>query len=428
MSAMHELSGNADLPTETAILPRYGGQSLLNLPASICAVFGASLDGLAPALDAAVLPPTLLDGVRDVLLLVVDGLGCWQLDGVIDGREVPTLAALAARAVAGDKRVSLATITSVFPSSTMPALATLNTAVPPARHGLIGWTMFLEEFGEIAETPRWGPAASSGSYLDERLGGHDPRAFVGVETIYQRLARAGVIPTALNPAQYRGSGLSRMLFEGANYLGWYATSSLLPLAEQLLATPGAARRYVYCYWDTVDLLAHRRGPRSFEHREELAVLDFTLGRWLARHHRRDDLLFLLTADHGHAMTPADHLVRLDDPGLCALLRAPASGERRLAYLHAQPGRGTDLRAYCTDQLATVAEIIEPETAFQQGWFGPETVGAATRRRAGDLLLLARENVQFVSPASPGAPLQPYLGNHGGLTEEEMLVPLLAVRV
>lgn len=163
---MHDFSSDAADPDGPAILPRYDGRSLLNLPASICAMFGASLDGLAPALDAAVLPPTLLDGVRDVLLLVVDGLGRWQLDGVIDDREVPTLAALAARAASGDQRVSLATITSVFPSATMPALATLNTAVPPAQHGLIGWTVFLEELGEVVELARWGPAAGTGSYLD----------------------------------------------------------------------------------------------------------------------------------------------------------------------------------------------------------------------------------------------------------------------
>src|SRR5581483_8457659 len=104
--------------------------------------------GLAPPLEAAALPPERLDGVRAVVLLVVDCLGRWQLDRALAGGEAPTLAGLVARAADGDPAVSLATITSVFPASTVPALTTLSTGLPPSQHALIGWTMFLDEFGE----------------------------------------------------------------------------------------------------------------------------------------------------------------------------------------------------------------------------------------------------------------------------------------
>src|SRR5262249_54357416 len=107
------------------LLPRYDGQSLLNVPASICAALGAAVEPLPPPLDAAILPPALLDGVRAVVLLVVDGLGRGQLDAAIAGGQAPTLAGLAVRATAGDAEVACATISSVFPSSTMPALSTL---------------------------------------------------------------------------------------------------------------------------------------------------------------------------------------------------------------------------------------------------------------------------------------------------------------
>src|SRR5262245_47883091 len=104
------------------IVPRYGGQSLLNLPASICQALGVPARDLAPVLDPALLPPAMLDGVAAVLLLVVDGLGRWQVDRAVAAGDAPMLARIAERAqvqgrpAPGD--ATFGTVTSLFPSST----------------------------------------------------------------------------------------------------------------------------------------------------------------------------------------------------------------------------------------------------------------------------------------------------------------------
>ena len=412
------------------VLPRYDGQSLLNVPGSICAALDVPTSGVAPALDEMVLPPALTAGVTKVLLLVVDGLGRGQLDAGVAADAAPTIAGLLDRAGSGDPDVSIATITSVFPSSTMPALASLNTGQTPGRHGLIGWTVYLQEFGEAVEIARWGPAARAGTYQDAELGGFDPRAFFGVETLAQRLDRAGVRPVAICPASHRGSGLSAMLFQGADWCGHYATSSIFPMVEQALAQGRPRERTsIYAYWPTLDTVGHHAGPEGAEHTEELATFDFALGRWLRAHRRRGDLLLLLTADHGHVSSHPDHMVRLDThPVLMADLLSTPTGERRLAYLHARPGRVGAIRAYCAEVLAAVAELLDPGEAFERGLFGPGPISPAARRRAGDLILLARGDHQFVAPFSQHQPALPLIGNHGALAEQEMLVPLLAMRL
>ena len=411
------------------MLPRYGGQSLLNVAATVCQALGAPIDGLASPLDREVLPSAFLEGVRAVVVLVVDGLGRAQLDAGVAEGSAPTLAALVERAGRGDAAVSLSTITSIFPSSTMPAIATLNTGLPPAAHALLGWTVYLEEFGEAAELARWGPAARWGSYADDELGKHDPSRFLGVETVHRRLGRAGVRSVAICPAQYRGTGFTSMVFDGAKFPGYYATSSLFVLAERLLdgCTPDE-RVYVYGYWPTLDTVSHHRGIEREEHAEELATLDFALGRWLARHGRREDLLFLLTADHGHVASDPRRMVRLDRPALLTELLAPPTGERRLAYLHARPDRADAVRAWCVEHLAGRAELLDSDDAFARGLFGPGPVAQAARRRAGDLILLARQDYQFVCPFSDRQKIYPLIGNHGALAAAEMLVPLLAVRL
>src|SRR5262249_3310465 len=205
----------------------------------------------------------------------------------------------------------------------------------------------VEEFGEVGELARWGPATARGSYQDPPLGGHDPVAFFGLGTLYQRLAVAGVRSAVICSEGLRGSGFSAMTFRGAAFVGYHATSSLFVLAERLLAARVRRERlYVYAYWSTLDTVGHHHGPLGLEHGAEIAALDFALGRWLERHERRGDLLVLVTADHGHVPSPPDRVLRLDrEPGLADLLRAPPSGERRLAYFHAPPGEARAPRPY-----------------------------------------------------------------------------------
>jgi hypothetical protein len=221
-----------------------------------------------------------------------------------------------------------------------------------------------------------------------------------------------------------------MIFEGAEHAGYLATSSILVEAERLVAGRRAGERlYLYGYWPTVDTLGHRRGPHTAEHAEEVATLDFALGRWLARHERRGDLLFMLTADHGHVSSDPSGVVRLDlEKALLDELVSLPTGERRMAYLHPRPNRLGAVRRICEDRFGDVAELLDSAEAFERGLFGPGPASAAARRRAGELILLARGDHQFVCPFSERQKPYPLIGNHGALDPREMLVPLLALRL
>lgn len=412
------------------VRPRPDGASLLNLPRSVCEALGVPGDGLPPPLAPDALPPALLDDVQAVLLLVVDGLGQWQLEASLQAGDAPTLARLLDRARGGAPDASAAAITSVFPSSTVPALTTLSTGLSPAAHGLVGWTVYLEEFAEAAELARWGPAAGSGSYQDPELGGHDPVAFFGHPTLYERLGAAGVRSVVVCPAAIRDSGLSAMSFRGAELLGYHAASSLPVLvARALAARRGSEPLYVYGYWSLLDTVCHHHGPLGPEHGAEVAALDLALGRWLARHRPRGDVLLLLTADHGHVPTDPARMVRLDrERELLRHLAAPPTGERRLVYLHARRGEAAALRAHCEARLGAAADVLDPAEVAVQALFGPGPMAATARRRVGDLLLVAREDYQLVYPFSTARDPTVFLGNHGALDPREMLVPLLAARL
>lgn len=146
--------------------------------------------------------------------------------------------------------------------------------------------------------------------------------------------------------------------------------------------------------------------------------------------RQPDTLFLLLADHGHInCTPARTIdLVADHPALLDDLVVPPTGEGRARYLHARPGRRDAVRAYIAAHFGGLGTLLDADDALDRGLFGPRPPLPASRARIGDFVLLPHENWYFHwYPTAAMRPI-PTVGRHGGLTPEEMLVPLIALRM
>jgi hypothetical protein len=158
-----------------------------------------------------------------------------------------------------------------------------------------------------------------------------------------------------------------------------------------------------------------------------------LGRLLRRLPERGDTLFLLTADHGHVDTHSDREISFGEhPELMEMLRVVPAGERRAVYLYPKDGAAGEVKEYARERLHTEAAVMTREQAVELGLFGLNELPERAAQRIGEVLLFPRSNLQFVTPilTPDGAPMRApdFRGLHGGLTPEEALVPLLAVRV
>jgi predicted AlkP superfamily pyrophosphatase or phosphodiesterase len=382
------------------------------------------------SLDASILPESLTLGVKSVVLIVADGLGHLQLQREIAAGNAPNLAALLARAAVGDECVSYSPITSVFPTTTVAALGSVNSAVVPAAHGLLSYTLWLPEFDTLAEMIRWGPANRRGTFADPEFGS-SPESFFWAQTIYERLQAAGVERTfAVNPLHFSGTALTRMLHQHATYAGYVATSSLQPIVARLLAE-SSDTTYIYAYWPTVDTIAHVLGPLTAEHGAEVAALDFQIGRLIRSLPERGDTLVMLTADHGHVDVDPEQPVRFaEHPDLLAMLRVAPAGERRAVYLYPREGAAKEVAAYTRERMHDVAGTVLRADAVELGLFGPEPLTERAAARIGEVLLFPRGNLELVAPVETTDGLVPhkvFRGLHGGLSAEEALVPLLALR-
>ncbi len=400
------------------VMPDYGGGGLLNVPATVLDVLGAREAGDAPPLTG--LDPALREGVRQVVVILADGLGWWQLEMFCERGDTPFLAELRERARRRD-RAQLLEATTVFPSTTAAAITTLNTARTPLEHGNIAYFLWLEEFAQVTAMLRWGPAIKRrGSYFDDPA--VDPRRFVLVPSIHARLRERGIPSHVIEPEMFRSEAMTRMHAAEASYVGYVLPSSMGVRLRSLIE--GAPRpSYVYAYWSGIDTVSHLYGPRSAEAAMEAALLDLDLRRALGDRSAGETLV-LLTADHGHATTDPDKMLDIvGDEELRALLRNPPAGEPRLVFLHTD--RPEAVRRHIDQRWPGQVTLLDRDELIDAGLFGRGDPTTA-RRRIGEVVALLDRDLSASIVKVEGQTIR-HRGSHGGMSADEMRIPILAWR-
>jgi hypothetical protein len=393
---------------ETVLLqrvdPDYAGGNIVNLVAAIGRHFG-----LAPE-HPPLSNPLPLTGIDTIVLLIVDALGYWQLQDHLAAGDLPILERLFERHDA-----SLAPLTSTFPSTTPAALTTLHTGVTPAEHGLVGFTIWWPDCATVVQTVLFRDLLRGTPLADaQRL--------VTVPSVYQHLAAIGVSSHAVLPAGIVGSTLSAWHFAGAHVHPYAALNDLADVVTQVLAASGP--QYVVAYWPDYDGACHIFGPASPEARGAASRVDAMLERLLATVGHRENVLVILTADHGQRpLDPTAAVVLNDDPVLGQWLVVPPLGERCARYLSVRP----DTASVVARHLGQVAEVVPMADVWADGLFGGPPATASFPQRTGDLLAIPRGRRQLHWAFSETERAEVYRGGHGGWTAWEMTVPVVAIR-
>ncbi|MFN2148786.1 MAG: alkaline phosphatase family protein [Anaerolineales bacterium] len=398
--------------------PHYDGLSILNLPSSICTWLGAP--ALAhPALD---LPgiQDLAAGVDQVITVLIDALSLHRFQEWF-----------ASRSGADESRLNgafLSTVTSVVPSTTSAALTTLWTGRSPAEHGILGYELFLKEFGLIANMITHSPAAFDGASGLLYQAGFDPQTFLPVEPIGPHLKQHGIESHAFLHYSISGSGLSQMHYPDVHVHRFAGVPDLWIAVRQLAEQPLRSKRYLWVYYGGVDGLSHRYGPDSEQARAEFLALIHSLeheflGQLEPAVGRRT--LLLMLADHGQLTTRKDpHYELVSHPDLSRRLVMVPTGENRLAYLYPKPGQVEAVGEYLERTWAGSFRVLPSSHALDAGLFGPGEPGAAVIDRLGERVVVGLNDAYLW-----WAPKEnPLIGRHGGVSEHEMLVPLFMHRL
>ena len=420
----HRLPGLDNLPVKEFILPHYDGLSIANLPATVAALLSGELPAAPPPLPRH-LWVDWTAGLKRIILVILDALGYLRLrQQMATDQDLGILEQLAS---AG----RFFPLTSVFPSTTTAALSTFWTGRTPAEHGLLGYELYLREYGTLSNLISVSPAYDRQDEVLFRWG-MEPDKFLPVPDLAEQLKPQGIVLRGLTYQRFINTGMSRIFRrDDSETLGyvtltdmWTALRQMLEPKLQLHNVPAI----IIAYWGGVDGVAHVYGPDSENWQAEVRGIACSLEREFLRRlpsRSRDGTLLLITADHGQAFAPPTQATLLTDhPALRNMLAVPLSGESRATYLFARHGRASQVRAYFAEHLADKFVLVDSIEALAAGLFGPGTPAPETPFRIGDQLALARgQNTLQRGDKKPRM-----IGRHGGLTPNEMLVPLIGVRL
>jgi predicted AlkP superfamily pyrophosphatase or phosphodiesterase len=186
------------------------------------------------------------------------------------------------------------------------------------------------------------------------------------------------------------------------------------------------RKFVYAYWPDLDSLGHAEGIESAQAGSHLLDLDHGLAD-LADALSGTDTLLVVAADHGQIDTADVDRIDLDDhPDLAETLILPLCGESRMAYCYVRPDRVRQFERYVIENLEEVAELAPSRDLVEAGWFGPGVPHPRLSERIGDYALMMRGR-HIIRDWLPQESRHVLIGVHGGVSEDEMLVPLVLHR-
>ena len=336
--------------------------------------------------------------VAGACVLLIDGLGAELLDAYAE--DAPVLAGLRGQ-----------TLQVGFPSTTAAGLAAVGTGCRSGEHGMVGMSFRLPDVG-VVNALRWRPHPWGEDLRDTAA----PEAVQPIPTVFERAASTGVAVSVISGAQFSGSGLTRAVLRGGEYVGVHSLGDLAATVSTAMAAGG----FCYGYHADLDLVGHLYGPGSAAWRLQLRQVDTLVESILER--MPTGSLLAVVADHG--MVTLDAAVGVDIDATEALHDGvdAIGGEVRARHVYTRVGALEDVLAGWRDILGGRAWVVSRDEAIEAGWFGgPVTDGV--RPRIGDVVAAARGSSGLLRKTVE--PIESSLvGQHGSLTEAESKVPLL----
>ncbi len=323
-------------------------------------------------------------------------------------------------------------IRSQFPSTTSAHITTLHTGQAVGEHAIFEWNIYEPALDAII-TPLLFSHAGTLERDTLKTAGVRPRQIYPRQTVYHALANQGIKATIFQHREFTPSTYSNAMFRGAHAFGYRTLpEGLVNLGEAMSTSTSQA--FYYLYYDRIDGISHDYGPEAAQTTAEVQACLLMMEQFFkVTVHPKRKTLFILTADHGHVEVDPQTTIYLNTDarfdGVGKYLRTDRAGKPLIAagscrdfFLYIKDGMLEEAQAFLTSRLEGKALVLRVTGMIEAGFFGPIT-SPIFRQRAGDLVILPFRG-ESVWWYEKDRFYQKYYGHHGGLTPDEMEIPLL----
>lgn len=369
--------------------------SIVNFSSSIIKAFGGQpLYSTLPELN-------FLSQSQNIIFLLIDGLG---YDYLQKNGQNSFL-----------QKHCLTKITSVFPSTTATATTGLETGVPAQQHAITGWFVYLKELGCVTKIL---PFCS-------RFGGNKfPQIGVQRQQIFTQ-PRIGDQITVPSFIIYPDSIVDGQVnLKSESLWSYKGLTGLFSQIRRAIDT-SSKRKFIYAYLPDFDSSCHDNGVSSKESLNYFSKLDRKINNFIKSINDKNFTL-LITADHGQIDTEPSKVIFIQEkyPELYDMLTLPLCGEPRVAYCYVRPSQKQAFVKYIKTNLNYCCSIYPSQKLVDKNYFGLFQPNPKLKERIGDYVLIMKDNY-IIKDFLINQEKKHDIGNHGGLSHQEMYVPLIA---
>ena len=346
----------------------------------------------------------LLENLKEstnIVLMIVDGLGYNYLCKF--GHRTALLKNLRG------------SITSVFPPSTGSAITSFLSGLAPQQHAVVGWYVHLKELGLVSRILPYTNA------VDENVIDVPISKVIDVKGIFSDIKREYFMVYDNNIVD---SEFTKNLADSAQRIGYSDIDTFFGCIANSLSK-GPSQSYVYAYWPILDSISHLLGCESPEVKKHLMEFDEKLQAFIEKLDGTDTSL-IITADHGfHDVLPENVIYMRNHPVLMDCLSLPVCGDTRTGFCYVKPSKVSEFEEYIEGELKEACSLHRSEDLVQDGWFGLYEPHRRLLDRVGDYTLIFKEGYALINSFVGFEPPE-LRGHHGGVTSDELLVPLIVI--
>lgn len=320
---------------------------------------------------------------ENVVVILFDGMGSRILDRTLEDQ-------------AFFKTHMLGEIRSVFPATTTAATTSMKTGLTPVEHGMLGWNMYIEPLDQIIELYT-GIEKETGKVNETYLEKH--RSYFPAKEITKELQEQGKIGLEISP------------YGDKNYQDLY---DMMDVIQKTCREKG--KKYLYVYDPEPDHTMHELGS---DHEKVRKLIQERNDQVQKLSQQLENTLLFVVADHGH--TTIQYMDLEDAPEVMELLEKTTSLEQRTISFRVKKGKEQLFETRFLKRFGKAFQLYSKQQVIDLHLFGTGKEHPFFESAIGDYIAVAISNQALCTKED-----FKLISHHAGITEDEVLIPLIAV--
>ncbi|MGI0482773.1 alkaline phosphatase family protein [Geminocystis sp. CENA526] len=402
-----------------------------NIPNTIAGLFDLEQQGRK-------LPKDTLNALKEkystVVFFFLDAFG-WSFFQQALSMDLP-----AVKRFVNDGNVSL--ITSMFPSTTAVHVHTFNTNIPPSQTGIYEWRMYEKSIDTLISPLMFSTVEDI--HIKDKDHKRDtlvtrgiakPEDIFTVSPYYRFLQTNGITVYDFCPQEFVNSSYNTVVTAEINRIGYESyETGIKHLYEKVFESRKQKEKgtFIKFYSPLFDSVSHDKGGNSQELNDALKYFFTLLENEFFKPLSQDngkDVAIILSADHGHIDINPNETIYLDKemPEIIDYFATTNSGiplypcgSRRDLFLHVKEEYRQELKRKLSKILEGKAKVFYIEEIMKL--FGDIEVSKRFEENVGNLVILPLGNQGVFLAGENGKYKKGNIGEHGGLSSEEMDIP------